>query len=100
MMNKHRPQRDVSGARLDKRIANGAMRTLDYSVGLRIISRNPNIKNMVLLGKPIQCCDKRSSVVHNNFSQSTPATENLLKYEGTESVHCLSAQHLPFRPCR
>ena len=55
------------------------MRLLDYVIGMRIVTRDVNISNVVFLGKMGKSFDKGWFIVRDNFNEGAPSTKDVFK---------------------
>ena len=53
--------------------------------------------HVISRGKDIKCLDKSRTIVSNNFRDSTPLTEEVLKDEGCKNGSRFRLQHMPFQ---
>ena len=52
--------------------------------------------HVISRGKDMKCLDKSRTIVSNNFRDSTPSTEEVLKDKGCENGSGFGSQHMPF----
>jgi hypothetical protein len=71
---------------LDKGLMDGVVLSLDDAICSQVVSQNVYVMDTVPLGEPLQCSDIGGTIVHDDFLDSTPPAEDLLKQEGTNGM--------------